>query len=98
MASEIQSRYWNLLVSPWHLDERIDGFPVPSGGNEVGVSSVAAPAGVPRIVDRYRLVADATARADRPLLLSGDCLTALGVVAGLQRRHDDLALVWLDAH
>jgi arginase len=34
----------------------------------------------------------------RPLLLSGDCITALGIVAGLQRRHGDVSLVWVDAH
>ncbi len=98
MAYEIQRRDWNLLVSPWHLDERVDGFPAPSGAIEVGVSPVAAPAGVQWMLDHYRLIADAAARANRPLLLSGDCLTALGAVAGLQRRHADVALVWLDAH
>jgi arginase len=44
----------------------------------------------------YQAVADAAARAERPLLLSGDCTTALGVVAGLQRRHGEVAVVWLD--
>jgi arginase len=43
-------------------------------------------------------IAGAVARAARPLLLSGDCPTALGAVAGLQRRYRDLAVVWLDAH
>jgi arginase len=46
----------------------------------------------------YQAVADAVARVTRPLLLSADCSTALGAVAGLQRRHRDLAVVWLDAH
>jgi arginase len=32
------------------------------------------------------------------LVLAGDCLTALGLVAGLQRRHRDVSVVWLDAH
>jgi len=32
----------------------------------------------------YHAVADATARVTRPPLLSGDCTTALGAVAGLQ--------------
>jgi arginase len=31
-------------------------------------------------------------------VLSGDCPAAVGVVAGLQRRHRDVAVVWLDAH
>ena len=44
------------------------------------------------------IVAPAVARAARPLVLSGDCPTAIGTVAGLQRRHRNVAMVWLDAH
>ncbi len=50
------------------------------------------------MVDRCRDIADAVGGSDRPLLLSGDCLAALGMVTGLQRRHSDLTVVWLDAH
>ena len=46
----------------------------------------------------YRAAADMVAQAGRPLLLTGDCTTALAAVAGLQRRHHDIAVVWLDAH
>ncbi len=46
----------------------------------------------------YQAVADTVARAARPLLLSGDCTTALGAVAGLQRRKRDVAVVRLDGH
>ncbi|GGU67068.1 arginase family protein [Lentzea flava] len=46
----------------------------------------------------HEAVADAVTRAARTLVLSGDCPTARAVVAGLQRRHDDLAVLWLDAH
>jgi arginase len=88
----------DLIVTPWHLDEHIPGFPVPANVTET--IRPALPAGpVPgRMSALYQAVAGAVARAARPLLLSGDCPTALGVVAGLQRRHRDLAVVWLDAH
>jgi arginase len=44
-------------------------------------------------------VAAAVAAEDRrPLALLGECTLTPGVAAGLQRRYDDLALVWLDAH
>lgn len=46
-------------------------------------------------------VADAVAtRAsdETPLVVLGDCLTALGVLAGLQRRGCHPRLVWVDAH
>jgi arginase len=95
---EIDRRDWDLLVSPWHLDERIDGFPVPDAAIELTSPPSATTSGLRWMREHYLLTADATARTNRPLLLSGDCLTALGVAAGLQRRHDDVAVVWLDAH
>ena len=46
----------------------------------------------------HQAVADTVAQTARPLVLCGDCPAAVGVVAGLQRRHRDVAVVWLDAH
>jgi arginase len=46
----------------------------------------------------HQAAADAVAQAARPLVLSGDCARARAVVAGVQRRYRDLAVVWLDAH
>jgi arginase len=43
-------------------------------------------------------VAGEVAGGRRPVVLSGDCCTALGAVAGLQRSGVDPAIVWLDAH
>ena len=45
-----------------------------------------------------RAVADVAGRGVRPLVVSGDCTTALGIVAGLQRAGVDAELVWFDAH
>jgi arginase len=89
---------WDLIVTPWHLDEYIPAFPVPASATET--IRPALPAGpVPgRMTLLHQAVAGAVARAARPLLLSGDCPAARGAVAGLQRRHRDLAVVWLDAH
>ena len=89
---------WDLIVTPWHLDEHIPAFPMPASVTET--ICPALPAGpVPgRMTLLYQVVADAVARAARPLLLSGDCPAALGAVAGLQRRYSDVAVVWLDAH
>jgi arginase len=91
-------RGWDPIVTPWHLDEHIPGFPIPAGAT--GTIRPSLPAGpVPaRMSLLHRAVADAVARAARPLLLSGDCPTARAAVAGVQRRHRDLAVVWLDAH
>jgi arginase len=45
-----------------------------------------------------RAVANAHSRGRFPLILSGGCLAAIGVVTGLQRMGRDLGLVWIDAH
>ncbi len=89
---------WDLIASPWHLDEHIPDFPVPVG--TVAVIGPPLPDGdVPsRMTVVHRAIADAVAGAGRPLLLSGDCPAGLATVAGLQRRHPDIAVVWLDAH
>jgi arginase len=89
---------WDVIVTPWHLDEHIPAFPIPAQVTET--IRPALPDGpVPgRMTLLHQALADAVARADRPLVLSGDCPAALGAMAGLQRRHRDLAVVWLDAH
>jgi arginase len=89
---------WDLLVSPWHLDERLDRFPMPEHAITLDSLPAAAAGPAPAMLEHYRLTADATAGAGRPLVLSGDCLTAVGILAGMQRRHPDVAIVWLDAH
>jgi arginase len=89
---------WDLIVAPWHLDEHIPAFPVPAGVAETICPSLPAGPAPGRMTLLYQAVAGTVTGAARPLLLSGDCPTALGVVAGLQRRHRDLAVVWLDAH
>jgi arginase len=89
---------WDLIVTPWHLDEHIPAFPIPASVTEtIGPALPAGPT-PGRMTVLHQAVAGAVARAARPLLLSGDCPAALGVMAGLQRRHPDLAVVWLDAH
>jgi arginase len=90
-------RDWDLFASPWHLDEPIDRFPIPDHAITLAGPAPQTPA-LRSMLDHYRLIADATARARRPLILAGDCLTAVGVLAGLQRRCENLAIVWLDAH
>jgi arginase len=89
---------WDLIVTPWHLDEHIPAFPIPANATEI--IGPARPAGpVPaRMTLLHQAVADTVAQTARPLVLAGDCPTAAGVVAGLQRRHRDVAVVWLDAH
>jgi arginase len=88
-----------LTVSvPYHLDEFLGGF--APGPVDVTVAA-ELPAGDrwSRMAVLYELVADVVAGAGQPVtLLSGDCTTSLGVLAGLQRAGQDPSVVWLDAH
>src|SRR5262245_34588198 len=76
----------------------VDGFPAPAGAIALAGPPDPAASELDWLTGRYRDVADAVAEVDRPLVLAGDCLTSLGLVAGLQRRHRDISLAWLDAH
>ena len=52
-----------------------------------------------RLSALYEALADAVASAgDRPTVVSGDCTSVLGTMAGLQRAGVDPAVVWFDAH
>jgi arginase len=89
---------WDVIVSPWHLDEHLPEFPAPAGMAEAVAPPLTAGTRAGRMRQIYTALAGPVARAGRPLLLSGDCAAALGAVAGLQRRAGDLAVIWLDAH
>jgi len=89
---------WDLIVTPWHLDEHIPAFPIPATATEVGRPVLPSGPVPARMSLLHRAAVDAVTRAARPLVLSGDCPTTRASVAGLQRRHRDLAVLWLDAH
>jgi arginase len=89
---------WDPIVTPWHLDEQIPDFPVPIGAVETAWPTLPAGPVSARMSLLHKAVADVVAGVAKPLVLSGDCPTARAAVAGLQRRHRDLAVVWLDAH
>lgn len=98
MSCKKQGRRWNVIRVPWHLDEQLPGFPIP-----ICVAQTVGPA-LPdgglleRLQALYEAVADATEQTSEPLLLTGDCTSALGAVVGLQRRFSNVAIVWLDGH
>lgn len=98
MADHSTDGAWDLIVTPWHLDEHLPAFPIPANASQT-IRPDLAPGTVPgRMSLLHREVGNAVTRAARPLVLSGDCPTSRAAVAGLQRRHRDLAVLWLDAH
>lgn len=74
-----------LIRSPYHLEEPI---PALADGDIPALPLTA-------ILDD---VASRVAVSRTPVVLSGDCTTALGTTAGLQRAGVESTLLWLDAH
>jgi arginase len=93
----------HVIQLPYHLDEYLPGLDVPLRPAEV-VTAELPPGDVwERLAILYSLagqaVAGAAIRGTRPVVVvSGDCLAALGTVAGLQRVSADAGIVWFDAH
>lgn len=92
-----------LLLSPFHLDDALTGdWPIAADRVLDPVLADAAPGSWPRIASVVTEVADAVASSAAaghvPLVLSGDCVAALGVVAGVQRVGVTPTVVWFDAH
>lgn len=91
-----------ILHVPYHLDDHLPDLDLPLPADAVIRADLPAGDVWARLAALYRLVADAVTaaagRGARPVVLAGDCLTALGTVAGLQRAGIDPGIVWLDAH
>jgi arginase len=74
-------------------------------GREVRITEIAAPEDAGKLQTVVAIARGIAAGVERagaaersPLILSGGCLASLGVVAGLQRRGREVAVVWIDAH
>jgi arginase len=91
-----------MFVLPWHIfDDLPDGLNITLPENVITVRARPAAEGADwaRLVPLCEPVAAAVAAATGiPLVLSGDCITPLAVLAGLQRSGVDPTLVWFDAH
>jgi arginase len=85
---------------PYHLDEYLPGLDFPLRAAETITAELPAGGTWDRLAVLYAKVADAVSRRGSSLAVvaSGDCATALGTVAGLQRGGRNPSIVWLDAH
>jgi arginase len=90
------------LQVPYHLDEHLPDLDFPLGKAEVITADLPHGDTWARLTGLYRqvagAVADAVRHGQRPVVLSGDCTTALGTVAGLQHAGLDPGIIWFDAH
>lgn len=91
-----------MLQVPYHLDEYLPDLDLPLKAEQVVTAELPSGDAWSRLAVLYRQVAGAVAGAAGhgrcPVVVSGDCATALGTVTGLQRAGIDAGIVWLDAH
>ena len=91
-----------ILRVPYHLDEYLPDLDLPLRPDEEISGDLPRGDAWERLGFLYSAVADAVAdaagRSARLVVVSGDCTTSLGTVAGLQHAGVDAGIVWLDAH
>lgn len=88
-----------ILAVPYHLDERLEGFTVGDWVDREVTAELPSAGPWQRMAVLYEQVAQAiSAYAEPALVVSGDCTTSLGVLAGLQRSGRAPSIVWIDAH
>jgi arginase len=92
----------SVIQVPYHLDEYLPDLDVPLPPDVVLTPDLPGGDVWGRLGALYSSVAAAVAgeagRGVRPVVMSGDCTTALGTMSGLQRAGVDAGIVWFDAH
>jgi len=93
----------DFALTPFFLAEPQPGLlPLAAAGWTVHRPQLAPGTTEARLVELYRPLADGVAaalrRGRRPVSVAGDCCSALGVAAGLQRADCQPILIWFDAH
>lgn len=92
----------SVIQVPYHLDEYLPDLDVPLPPDTVITADLPAGDVWDRLSALYAGLAAAVAaeagRAGRPVVMSGDCMTALGTMSGLQRAGVQAGIVWFDAH
>jgi len=91
-----------VLRVPYHLDEYLPDLDTLLEAQQEIAPVLPAGDVWARLAVLYsavgQAVADSARRGSVPVVVSGDCTTSLGIVAGLQQDGADPAIVWFDAH
>jgi arginase len=91
-----------VIAVPYHLEEHLPDLDFVLPPDQVLTAALAGGSAWERLAVLQSAVAGAVsavaAEGGRPVVVSGDCFTALGTVAGLQAAGRDVGIVWFDAH
>jgi len=92
----------SVIQVPYHLDEYLPELDVPLPPDTVITADLPAGDVWAQLGELYSglaaAVAGETGRGGRPVVVSGDCTTALGTMSGLQQAGIEAGIVWFDAH
>jgi arginase len=92
----------SVIQVPYHLDEYLPDLDFPLPPDAVITPDLPAGDVWGRLSALHSslaaAVADEAGRGGRPVVVSGDCTTALGTMSGLQRAGIEAGIVWFDAH
>lgn len=90
------------ILVPYHLDEYLPALDVPLAPDRTITRDFGRGDVWQHMASLYgdvaEMVADSARAGARPVVMSGDCTTSYGVVAGLQRADVQPSIVWFDAH
>lgn len=87
----------NLIAIPYFMGDPMSGFEVPEP-HEMLAPSLPDGDAFDKMGVLYKSLAERVAVLDSPVTYSGDCISALGVLGGLQQRGVEPTLIWFDAH
>jgi arginase len=91
-----------IITVPYHIDDYTPDLDLPLRAGETVKVELSSGVIWERLVSIGTAVAGAVTNAavhnGLPVVVSGDCTTALGTVAGLQHAGTSAGIVWFDAH
>ena len=87
----------SIVAVPYFMGDPMPGFEVPEP-HETLVPDLPSGSPQQRMAVLYRHLADRVAGMANPVVYAGDCVSTIGVLAGLQQRDIHPTLIFFDAH
>jgi arginase len=86
-----------MIAVPYFMGNPMAGLRVPDP-HETLAPVLPDGGALQRMGVLYSHLAERAAKVDQPMSYAGDCVSAIGMLAGLQRRDVHPTLIWFDAH
>lgn len=86
-----------IVSVPYFMGERLSGLDIPAPHRELA-PDLPEGSEADRMGVLYQHLAREVELSENPVVYAGDCVAAIGVLAGLQRREVEPKVIWYDAH